>query len=144
MLKYSLTDFAKINGVFRFYGVVKVHPLPDQLKEQVAVNGFCRAGRCYDNAFAIVHSGLFDDAVYVLAIASKILPVQHAIVKIGGYYFDPTWEMNQSTDDVFDLDSDYLVIAEWNKSALHQVILETKSSDGNYYAPMISTVRQLL
>lgn len=144
MNDYSLMDFASFNGICRVKGVVKIQPLPNWLKQQISNNGFNKAGRCYDNAFAIVNSGLFDNALYVLAIASKVLPVQHAIIKIGEYYFDPTWEMNQSISDVFDLEREYLVIEEWDKLALNQIVLKTKSLDGNYYAPMISTIRELL
>ena len=80
----------------------------------------------------------------VLAVAQKVLPVQHAIVSIGGVYYDPTWEINASIDDAFNFNQGYLIVDEWDKPSLNRIVLITKSPDGNYYAPMFSTVRKLL
>ncbi|MCD9476328.1 hypothetical protein GLP21_18440 [Photobacterium carnosum] len=144
MTKYSLMDFARVNGIYRVKGIINIQPLPDRLKQRILDNRFSKAGRCYDNVFGIVNSGLFDNALYVLAVASKVLPVQHAIIKIGECYFDPTWELNQSDSNVFDQEGQYLVIDEWDRPALNEIILKTQSSDGICYAPMISTIRKIL
>ena len=57
MADYSLIDFARFNGFNHNKGIVKVHPLPPWLKQQITDYGFCDKGRCYDNAFRIVNSG---------------------------------------------------------------------------------------
>lgn len=52
---------------------------------------------CYNNTFnciadlRILH-GDPKDARYVVGYAAGLIPVDHAWVKVGGAYFDPTWE----------------------------------------------------
>ncbi|AWK84548.1 hypothetical protein [Photobacterium damselae] len=140
---YSLIDFAHFNGIETYMSVVKVQPLPSELRSIISYRGFAKSGRCFDNSWNIVTANIVCDAKYVLAISQKVLPVQHAIIKVGNIYYDPTWELNQTINDIFDYDNDYLVIAEWDRLALHDFVRKNQSADGNYYAPMLSTIKHL-
>ena len=65
---------------------------------------------CFNNSASIVLSK--PDAAYCIGFANGIIPVEHAWVKIGDTYYDPTWEKFS------EIGSAYKLIRTFNRKEL--------------------------
>lgn len=76
---------------------------------------------CYNNAYqcladAILNGYATDDIKYVLGAAVHYIPVDHAWVRIGDTYYDPTWE-------TFDtLGHYYFPVHELSPGQIHRLV----------------------
>ncbi|MDW2323142.1 hypothetical protein R7127_23030 [Vibrio sp. 1159] len=111
---------------------ILVSPLPAEFKQRIKESGLCRPNRCFDNCWSIVMNDLFPGTEYVLAFASRVLPVEHSIICVNGDYYDPTWEIHLG-----DLGTEYVLIGKWCRDELPKVAKKAKSHDGCIYPPMV-------
>lgn len=72
--------------------------ISDMPQSIVDLNEPVEEKHCYNNAtnyvLTLIMNGYsFDEVKFVLGYAHSIIPVEHAIVKVGDIYFDPTWQL---------------------------------------------------
>ena len=111
---------------------ILVSPLPEKLKQTIIDSGLCRPSRCFDNSWSIVMNDLFPGSEYVLAFASRVLPVEHSIIFVNGEYYDPTWELHLGN-----IGTEYVMLAKWSRKELLDVAKKAKGQDGCIYPPMV-------
>lgn len=116
---------------------VRVRPVPSKWME--VVDELVEFKSCYNNCYHVLTmlqlADMFEihDLAYCLVAADPVggLLVEHAIVRVNGRYYDPTWQKFLRRDDA--LSSDYRVIAafdmvelvEWiEKSDMHPPMVE--------------------
>jgi len=72
---------------------------------------------CYYNAATMMFSACRPDMKYVIGYASAPIPTDHAWLKVGDTYYDPTWELCLSQ-----LGKEYLPIYELDMEDLVKVM----------------------
>jgi hypothetical protein len=79
---------------------------------------------CYNNVFNIATTlhVIGHDVAYVVGIAESVIPVDHAWIKIDGYYYDPTWQQFTSIEK-----GGYHAVAELSIDHLEEIIIDNGS-----------------
>ena len=94
--------------------------------------------QCYDNSFKLLQRLLLtssEDVKYVLGmcVCNSIFPIEHAWIKVGDVYYDPTLEIvvGDTDDNVY-----YSVMELSIEDAIAAMESVLEYSEGNYYPPM--------
>lgn len=94
-----------------------------------------KQNRCYDNCLQLA---MRLDASYVLGIVHHLIPIQHAWLKIGNVYYDPTLEVVLDTVP----EGKYFALLEMPADELINFITEIDEiSNEGVYPPMFETVK---
>jgi hypothetical protein len=88
------------------------------------LGGLIEPNLCYSNSLDAMYALGAEEVTYVVGRADSYIPVDHAWIKYGGIYYDPTWEMYS------DLSENYYPIAE-----LDVFQLVTIADDNRDYPP---------
>lgn len=88
---------------------VAISPIPPVLLEKM--KSYCGIKECYTNCWRIVTScrnfdfDVFEDWDFHYVLGVKVIdcgyPVQHAFIRVGEYYYDPTGQLFTDTDGVY-------------------------------------------
>lgn len=97
--------------------LVKVQCEPMPPKMRVMAEAVCNPNDCYRNVFRMLSGG---DMRYVAAIGASVISIDHAILKVGDTYYDPTWELYS------DIGSVYWVVKEFSPADIGGVVLDRK------------------
>lgn len=116
--------------------VFKPSQLPRHVVELILQDDLCRPSSCFNNSWKIVHSGILPGCEYVLALASVVLPIEHALIFHNGNYYDPTWQIHLG-----ELGKEYLLIEKFTKEELQLVAKICKMEEGYLYPPMIDMLK---
>lgn len=111
-------------------------PLPAELRAAIVTSGKCLNSRCFDNSWHLVMERIVPDGQYVLALGTRCLPTEHALIFVNGVYYDPTWEIYLG-----DIGKEYLLIAKWDRTELPMVARMSADINGDIYPPMIRTLK---
>ncbi|HBC3404766.1 TPA: hypothetical protein KDZ97_003637 [Vibrio parahaemolyticus] len=131
----SLSTFVKLS-----YGLnpaelvpVSVQPMNEQQRE--IAQEVVLPKRCFDNSIQLA---MHLDATYVLGVYQSIIPIEHAWLKVGDTYIDPTLETV-----IGDVSGEYLSLMEVKASELMDLVeaIQRYSGDDAAYPPMFHTIR---
>ncbi len=111
---------------------INIQNMPEQLRS--IAEPIVKPKRCFDNSFKLATSL---NATYVLGIYCKTIPIEHAWLKIGDNYYDPTLEIV-----VNDTAGKYLSLVELSEAELISTIVEIDEvADTGVYPPMFETIK---
>jgi hypothetical protein len=102
--------------------LVDVESMPFKIREIAKVLVMPKA--CFYNAAIMLSVMHRIDMKYVIGYASAPVPFEHAWIKVGGSYYDPTWE-------IFDkpFGSEYLSLSEMGLEELDKTMTAMKTDE---------------
>lgn len=99
--------------------LVDVESMPSDIRK--VANGLVTQRACFYNAAMMVSVLRRGDMKYVIGYASSPVPFEHAWIRVGELYYDPTWEIY---DQAFG--SEYLSLCEMGWEELEKTMTAMK------------------
>lgn len=131
----SLSQFIQMSHGINptFLNEVNVVAMDDQQRE--IAREIVQPKRCFDNCFRLA---MHLDVTYVLGVYHHLIPIEHAWLKVGDVYIDPTLEM--VTDE---LKGTYLSLVEVRASELIDFVVEVQdiTNADAAYPPMFEHIK---
>lgn len=120
--------------------VKKIEITPVSEEKMSEIDDLLELKACFNNSFNCVTSGYFEDASYVLCVGLmfETIPFEHAIIKVGDKYYDPTLQKYSK-----DGERELYAITEFDASELYDFADATEQSMGNAYPPDLYKIRKM-
>lgn len=100
--------------------LVEVKSMPSDIRK--IAEGLVERRACFYNSAMMVSVMFRSDMKYVVGYASAPIPFEHAWIRVGELYYDPTWEICNKS-----LGSGYLSLCEMSLEELEKIMHAMKT-----------------
>lgn len=131
----SLNNFIQLTHGINPDFLKEVDVVPMTVEQLAVAKDIVQPQQCFDNCFELAASL---NATYVLGVYCGLIPIEHAFIKVGDKYYDPTLEIVTGN-----LEGQYFSFLEIPLSELVEFITKVQevNRSEHAYPPMLQDVR---